>query len=42
MPDDIAEQIAVYKSWKLVDQSLTADAVIDRSSIPPGKAPSFP
>jgi NitT/TauT family transport system substrate-binding protein len=41
-PDDIAEQIAVYKSLKLVDQSLTVDAVIDRSFIPSGKAPPSP
>jgi NitT/TauT family transport system substrate-binding protein len=31
---DIAEQIEVYKSLKLVDQSLRVDAVVDRSFVP--------
>jgi NitT/TauT family transport system substrate-binding protein len=35
--EDIAEQIAVYKSLRLVDQSLQVDAVVDRSFLPPGK-----
>ena len=34
--DDIAEQIEVYKSLKLVDQSLHVDAVVDRSFVPSG------
>lgn len=35
--DDIAEQIEVYKSLRLVDQSLRVDAVVDRSFVPSGK-----
>ena len=37
--DDIAEQIAVYKSLGLVDGALTADAVVDRSFLPAEPAP---
>ncbi len=36
-PDDIAEQIAVYKSLRLVDASLSAAAVLDTSFVPPVK-----
>jgi NitT/TauT family transport system substrate-binding protein len=32
--DDIAEQIEVYKSLRLVDQGLRVDAVVDRSFVP--------
>jgi NitT/TauT family transport system substrate-binding protein len=35
--DDIAEQIEVYKSLKLVDQTLGVDAVLDTSFVPTGK-----
>lgn len=35
--DDIAEQIDVYKSLKLVDQHLNADLVVDRSFVPTAK-----
>jgi NitT/TauT family transport system substrate-binding protein len=35
--DDIADQIEVYKSLKLVDQSLRVDAVVDRSFVPSGE-----
>jgi NitT/TauT family transport system substrate-binding protein len=33
--DDLAEQIDVYKSLKLVDRALNVDAVVDRSFVPP-------
>jgi NitT/TauT family transport system substrate-binding protein len=32
--DDIAEQIAVYKSLRLVDPALSANAVLDRTFVP--------
>ena len=35
--EDIAEQIEVYKSLRLVDQALRVDAVVDRSFVPAGK-----
>jgi NitT/TauT family transport system substrate-binding protein len=35
--EDVAEQIDTYKSLKLVDQSLTVDAVLERSFVPVGK-----
>ena len=34
---DIAEQIAVYKSLRLVDAALTVEQVLDRSFVPAGK-----
>jgi NitT/TauT family transport system substrate-binding protein len=35
--EDLAEQIEVYKSIKLVDATLSVDAVVDRSFVPAGK-----
>jgi NitT/TauT family transport system substrate-binding protein len=37
--EDIAEQIDVYKSLKLVETALNVEAVLDRSFVPAGKKP---